>query len=134
MTSNKNQDLQRQTSLPQVKKRQKSNNKEKGFLEQDVSLVDSILFPEGYENIMLGLYFLIVPYIAGVLFIFFIIGKGDYTVFLALNDKNSFFLTWAIGYEVMAGLILLWILKLALVYFLGNREKSNESSNRMRHP
>ncbi len=134
MASDQNQDSSQQISLPQIKRRKRGNNKEKGFLEQEISLVDSILFPAGYENIMLGLYFLIVPYIAGVLFIFFVIGKGDYTVFLALNDENSFFLTWAIGYEVTAALILLWILKLALFDFIGGRKKNDEPAKRIRIP
>jgi hypothetical protein len=134
MASDQNQDSSQQISLPQIKRRKRGNNKEKGFLEQEISLVDSILFPDGYENIMLGIYFLIVPYIAGVLFIFFVIGKGDYTVFLALNDENSFFLTWAIGYEVAAALILLWILKLALFDFIGGSKKNDGHAKRMRIP
>ncbi len=95
-------------------RRQKKNDDEENvsFLNQDVNLVDSILFPEGYENLMLAVYFLTVPYIAGLLFIFFYIGKGDTTIFLSLNEEHSFLITWAIGYEVVALLILLWIAKL----------------------
>ena len=104
-----------------------ANDEDVDFLYQNVDLVDSILFPEGYENIMLAIYFAIVPYIVGVLFIFFYIGKGDTDVFLALNNDNSFFIAWAIGYEVVAAIILLWIAKLGLSSFLKmsqhNRDK-----------
>lgn len=93
-------------------KKKSKHNEEVGFMNQNVDLVDSILFPEGYENIMLAVYFLTVPYIAGLFFVFFYIGKGDTAVFLALNDSNSFLITWAIGYEVVAAIILLWIAKL----------------------
>ncbi len=94
------------------KRKRKSKNEDVGFMNQNVELVDSILFPEGYENIMLAVYFITVPYIVGLLFIFFVIGKGDTTLFLSLNDKHSFLVAWAIGYEVVAGIILLWIAKL----------------------
>lgn len=100
------------------RRRKKKNDDEKvGFMNKNVDLVDSILFPEGYENIMLAVYFAIIPYIVGLLFIFFYIGKGDTTVFLSLNDDNSFLITWAIGYEVTAAIILLWIAKLGLTSF-----------------
>jgi len=99
-------------------RRRRKKEEKVGFLEQDVNLAQSILFPDGYENLMLGIYFITVPYIAGLLFIFFYIGKGDTSVFLSLNDENSFLITWAIGYEVVGSLILLWIAKLGITSFL----------------
>lgn len=94
------------------RKRKDKDYKDLGFMHQKVDLVDSILFPEGYENIMLAVYFIIVPYITGVLFIFFYISKGNHTVFLSLNSEHSFLIAWMIGYEVIATIILLWIAKL----------------------
>jgi len=56
----------------------------------------------------------VIPYVTGLLFIFFFIGKGSTTVFLSLNDNNSFLITWAIGYELVGSLLLLWIIKLGI--------------------
>ncbi len=103
------------TMAKKRKKRKKNQEAEdSSFMSKKVNLVDSILFPEGYENFMIGVYFLIIPYIDGLLFIFLYIGKGDYTIFLSLSSENSFIITWLIGYEVTAGIILLWIVKLGL--------------------
>lgn len=104
------------TSTQKKNRRRKKNDEdeETSFMKRDVNIMDSIFFPEGLENIMGAVYFLAIPYIAGTLFIFFYIGKGDYTIFLALNNENSFLITWAIGYEIVATLVLLWIGKLAL--------------------
>ncbi len=117
--SSNNDPFHQNASIHSKRKRKKKSkdNEEVGFMNRNVDLVDSILFPEGYENIMLAVYFLTLPYIAGLLFIFFYIGKGDTTTFLALNDSNSFLITWAIGYEVVAAIILLWIAKLGLTSF-----------------
>ena len=109
------------------RKRRKKRDNDVGFLEQDVDLAQSILFPDGYENLMLGIYFITIPYIAGLLFVFFYIGKGDATVFLSLNDDNSFLITWAIGYEVVALLLLLWIAKLGLAsFFAAGKNKDHK--------
>ena len=121
--------LHHDSVLPERAKRRRRKKKEDstGFLEQDVNLAQSILFPDGYENLMLGIYFITVPYIAGLLFIFFYIGSGDTDVFLSLNDDKSFLITWAIGYEVVASLILLWIAKLGLSsFFAAGRNRGHE--------
>ena len=111
-----NDPFHQNTSLHEKRKLKKKNKdyKDLGFMNQKVDLVNSILFPEGYENIMLAVYFVTVPYITGLLFIFFYIGKGDSTVFLSLNSEHSFLIAWAVGYEIVALLILLWIVKLWL--------------------
>ena len=106
------------SSAPQSKRetaRKKKREKESSsFWDQDVNLNSSAFFPDGFENIMLAIYFIIIPYIVGLIFIFFYIGKGDYEVFLSLDTDNSFMITWAIGYEVTASLFLLWIIKQAI--------------------
>jgi len=109
-----------------IRRKKKDKNEDTSFLNKNVDLVDSILFPEGYENIMLAVYFITVPYIAGLLFIFFYIGKGDSDIFLSLNDQNSFFITWAIGYEIVAAIILLWIAKLGFSSLSSARNKNHK--------
>ena len=108
------------------RERRKKNKEDKDFLDQDVDLTSSILFPDGYEYLMLAIYFITIPYLAGLLFIFFYIGKGDTTVLLSLNDDNSFLITWAIGYEVVASIILLWIAKLGISSFMHAGKKKHK--------
>ena len=111
-----------------MRRKKKQPDEEVAFLDQEVRLDSSIFFPYGYENMMLVIYFVTIPYLVGLIFIFFYIGKGDYTVFLSLDNENSFMVTWAIGYEVVASIILLWIAKLGLSSFFraGRPGKKNE--------
>ncbi len=133
-TSN-NDPFHQHEALTQKRKRRKKNQKaadeSEGFMNRKVNLVDSILFPDGYENLMLGIYFLIIPYINGLLFIFFYIAKGDTTVFLSLNGDNAFVVTWLIGYEVTAAILLLWIVKLGITSFLQSSGKKNTKAFRI---
>lgn len=97
------------------------------FSERKVSLADTpLFFPEGFEKIFLTLYFILLPYIAGTLFLFFYISNGELESFLSLNKKSSIILTWAIGYEIIAVLILLYIMKLALFLSLNNNRNRNK--------
>ena len=87
----------------------------KKFSQKNVDLAETpLFFPEGFEKIFLAIYFVTLPYIAGLLFLFFYIAEGKPEVFSSLYDDSYFILTWAIGYEIIATLILLWVVKMAL--------------------
>ncbi len=102
-------------------------NKEDSFAKQKVTFDDTpLFFPEGFEKIFLAIYFITLPYIAGLLFLFFYVADGKKELFLALNDDSSFFLTWAIGYEIIAGLIILWIIKRAISFSYGNHQRKKK--------
>jgi len=102
-------------------------NKEDSFAKQKVTFDDTpLFFPEGFEKIFLAIYFVTLPYIAGLLFLFFYVADGKKELFLALNDDSSFFLTWAIGYEIIAGLIILWIIKRAISFSYGNHQRNKK--------
>ena len=87
----------------------------KKFTNKQVDLAETpLFFPEGFEKIFLAMYFIALPYIAGLLFLFFYIAEGKVELFLSLNEEQAFLLTWTIGYEIIAALILLWVVKMAL--------------------
>ena len=65
------------------------------------------IFPKGYEKIFLVIYTILVPYILGLFFFLFTIGKG---IFYILSDI-PYLVTWLVGYEVFSVLILLYIIK-----------------------
>ena len=102
--------------------------KSNGFGQQEVDLTETpLFFPQGFEKIFLGLYFILLPYIAGLLFLFFYVAGGKVELFLSLNDESSFILTWAIGYEMLATLILLFIVKIAISFSIANSKKGSNT-------
>jgi len=90
-------------------------NKNTKFSQKDVELSETpLFFPEGFEKVFLVIYIISLPYIIGLIFLFFVVAESNVERFLAVNQDSAFFLTWAIGYEILAGLIILWIIKMAI--------------------
>ncbi len=87
------------------------------FSKQEVDLQKTpLFFPEGFEMIFLGIYFIILPYIAGILFLFFYVAESSPDLFSSIYEDSFFMLTWTIGYEILAALILLYIVKMSLTF------------------
>ena len=104
-------------------KKQPIRNKSSKFSQQEVDLTQTpLFFPEGYEKIFLTIYFIALPYIAGLLFQFLYIAESNVELFLSLNEQSSFILTWLIGYEIIASIILLYIIKMAVSFANENRK------------
>ena len=98
----------------------------KSFTKQEVKLQDTpLFFPEGFEKVFLAIYFVSLPYILGLIFLFFYIAEGKLEVFVSVNSESPFFITWAIGYEILAALIILWIIKSAISFTNQNTKKKN---------
>jgi len=97
----------------------------KKFSQQDVDLAQTpLFFPEGFEKIFLFIYFITLPYIAGLFFLFFYVAEGSIDLFVSLNDDSSFLLTWTIGYEIIAAIIILSIVKMAIGFANKSRQPS----------
>lgn len=82
--------------------------KEEDFFNQSLDYRDFVFSPEGYEGIVLALYIATIPYLMGLLFLFLFVAEASYEYFLEFN-LASYFVIWAIGYEVCAALILIGI-------------------------
>ena len=93
---------------------QKINQEKKSFLSQNIALSDYIYLPQELENLFLLMLFILVPYTFG-LSILFMIAYNEFHEFLQLNF-NMFMLTWTVGYESIALLLLLTIIKSALTF------------------
>ena len=94
------------------------------FTEQEVDLQKTpLFFPEGYENIFLTLYFIFLPYLVGILFLFFYASKGDIEFFLSVNELSPIIVTWSIGYEIIAIMIVLYIIKMAFSFSTSKKAK-----------
>ncbi len=87
----------------------KNNNNETSqtFLDQSVEL------PESVNNVVGLSIFALLPYIIGITFIFLIIAQANIETYRK-TDMNSFLLAWTIGYELIAAISLLAILKSAI--------------------
>ncbi len=85
------------------------NGTEKAFLDQSVEL------PESVNNVVGLSIFALLPYIIGVIFIFLIIAQANIETYRK-TDMNSFLLAWTIGYELIAAILLLAILKSAISF------------------
>ena len=91
--------------MRQAAKRENTNNT---FGSQPVNFGKFVYLPEGYEKFFIFLYVLIVPYITGLIFLFFFVAKTNVTNFTSL-DLTTFFVVWAMGYEIDAAILLVLI-------------------------
>lgn len=98
---------------------------EEGFFNQPVDYREFILSPEGYEGATLTFYVVTAPYVAGLLFLFLFIARAQLDLFIEFN-LTSFFIIWAIGYEVCAALILIGIFIAWLKYISDRWNKEQE--------
>ena len=106
-------------------------NKSNQFFQKEVDLAQtSLFFPEEYEKTFLTLYFVSLPYLAGLMFQFFYISNKKVEIFLALNKQSSFIFTWAIGYEIIATLILLYIIKISISFSKISAQKGKKEFKR----
>jgi hypothetical protein len=104
---------------------------QKKFTQKEVDLAETpLFFPEGFEKIFLAIYFVTLPYIAGLLFLFIYVAEGSVDLFLSLNEEQAFMLTWAIGYEIIAALILLWIVKMSISFANDSRKPGTKKAFR----
>jgi hypothetical protein len=96
-------------------------NKSSKFSEQNVDLAKTpLFFPAGFEKVFLTIYFITLPYITGLLFQFFYIADGRIELYLSLSENSSFIFAWAIGYEILATMTILYIIKMAISFSRAN--------------
>jgi len=132
--SDRNQDLHyvnvRREAKEYKDRLSKSRKKKKTFGSQNIDVKDFIISPEGWEGIMFTFYFLSIPYITGIIFLFVFIARADMENFLVF-DLTAFFVVWAIGYEIVASLILIAIFISYIKYMTRDKPiQSNRISRR----
>ncbi len=91
-------------------KRNRQRRKEVSFGQQEIDIKAFILAPEGYEAFMFVIYFLSLPYLVGLAFLYLFIAQASFSHFLNFQI-SSFFVIWAIGYEVIA------VITLTLIFY-----------------
>ena len=81
------------------------------FLYRQMGVVDLVGGDPRYAYIKAGLYFLFLPYLSGVVFLFFVSAGGSFSnLFLVIQEGGFFawFMQWAIGYELLVSMFLGW--------------------------
>jgi hypothetical protein len=105
------------------------------YMQQDVDLKKTpfLFFPPGKEMLFLAIYFVTLPYITGLIFLFFYVSEGKASTFGAVSVDSNFFLVWTIGYELLAALIVLLIVKNAIVFSIRNSSRSRHTKPVKKH-
>ncbi|WP_324172741.1 hypothetical protein [Sulfurimonas sp.] len=93
----------------------KKRKKTQSFAKQEVNFKDYLYIPNGWEPVLYVVYFLLILYVIGAIFLFFSIAGADFANFKLLN-MASFFIVWIIGYEIVATILLIRILVMFLKY------------------
>jgi len=96
-------------------KKTKFAQKHAGFGSKKVDFKDYLFIPEQWKFIAYVLYVLVVPYIAGALFLFVFVANASWENFKLLNLHASP-VVWLIGYEIVAICLLIWIMILYITY------------------
>jgi hypothetical protein len=102
------------------KKKEERYNYNEPFLSQNIRLSDYVFLPEGMEAFFLLFYFIAIPYSVGLIVIWLFIAGGDLSNFLVL-DIFTIIPVWSIGYEAVAGLIMLNIIFSAIQFNMRRR-------------
>ena len=92
------------------KKIQDITIKPKSFFSKNIIISDYIHLPENFQSFFLISLFIFIPYLFGTLILLVILKE------YANLNIDSFMIAWTIGYEVIAFILLLVIMKSA-IYF-----------------
>ena len=93
------------------------HQKGKSFLSQKVHIHNFINLNEGTLNIVIFIAFVVIPYITGIAFIFLLIANANYKTFENINlNPSDYLIYWTIGYELLAMLLILLIIKSAISF------------------
>jgi len=106
---------EKKLKIRKEKLQQVEEEKAKGFFSKQIDLNHYIDLPESIQNLMLFIFFIAIPYLFGLMFIFFVLAQASLQSYKSL-ELNSFPLTWTIGYECLAFLLLLFIMKSAVTF------------------
>ena len=109
--SNNNEPIRVKSNISASQNFQQRNNRkrnENSFAQKEIDIKAFVIAPEGYEAFMFSIYFITIPYLVGLAFLYLFVAQASFSHFL--NFKiSSYFVIWMIGYEVVAVTILAMI-------------------------
>jgi len=80
-----------------------------------------VLFPQKYEKLTLLFYLLVAPFMIGHIFLFTYVSHFSFSVYQAVTVNSNMFLSWCIGYEMLAILFFILLTIFSLRQSLQNR-------------
>lgn len=92
-----------------------STTTSKSFLSKKIIISDYIHLPESFQKFILLNLFIFIPYIFGLLIIFITMGTEKFQEITIFNF-DLFMLSWTVGYETIALILLLTIIKSAFSF------------------
>ena len=98
-----------------IKSRKSKIDAEKSFLSKKITLSDYIYLPENFETLFFLAIFIIIPYIFGLLILLVVFELEEFKDFIQFKF-DIFMLTWTVGYESIALLLLLTIIRSAFTF------------------
>ncbi|CAA6813727.1 MAG: Unknown protein [uncultured Sulfurovum sp.] len=111
--------IQRGLNEDKIKTRKKkvenTEPKSKSFFTKNIILSDYIHLPESLQKFFLLTTFILIPYILGVFIMSVVMGYKTLKDFTTFNF-DLYMLSWTIGYETMALILLIIIIKSAIVF------------------
>ncbi len=99
-----------------IKKQAKNKPVSKSFLSQEIDIRDYIYLPESLQKIFILALFIIVPYIIGLITMTILNGYNDGFQEYSKMIFDIFMFTWTMGYEILALMLLLFIIKSAFTF------------------
>ena len=82
------------------------------FFKRKISFSDAeTFFPDGYEMLFSIMYIAILPYLAGLIFLLLFFSNLNINLMQSIYASHSFFLTWCVGYEILAVITLIIIIR-----------------------
>ena len=109
------QDREYKNRKSRQKDRDNNKKESKSFFAQEINLSNYINLSENLINTIVLTSFILIPYIIGILFIFFVIARADIETFDEINIDEHF-IYWSIGYELLALISIIIIIKSAITF------------------
>jgi hypothetical protein len=85
------------------------------FLSKNIIISDYIYLPESLQKLFLLTIFVLLPYMLGIFVMFIFMGSEEFHDVTTLTF-DLYMLTWTVGYETIAFILLLLIIKSALTF------------------
>lgn len=90
----------------------------KNTIDSDMLSASDIIFPEKYIKLSLIFYTILIPFIIGHIFLYTYIADFNLETYNAICNQNNSFLTWCMGYESFAIVVILAIILLLSINIL----------------
>ena len=107
--------LNEQRILKRKKRVESKCNKEskESYFSKKINLNQILNLPDGLQQIVFFIFFLLIPYLVGLLFI--LITRLD-MVSLQSQKINEFLFFWTIGYELLATILIVFLIQQSFIY------------------